>query len=310
MSHIETLKKIAVLIVAALCVTLVYVKDTLADNSEGYLYWIMQFTNQTANSVQNLYNLTYQNTVGSESMNGKDDGSDGTQSKFAQTQDLFYRFGKGYVDSRNLQNDKGEVKRLFADQLGVSAGDLGVDGLMNGKILNALPNANEYAYSTTLGIPPVSGGGTDVYNYVKNAAGFNIVHPVPDKSWQGKDADIDTYKRYFYTITAIQSFNSYILNQIQTDARANKDSTSLQNQLVAMASDNNWLAQVASQSMGKVYRQILLFESQNYVINTQIQQYQRQLLEAQAMTNSLLILFNQQNESQLVRRAKGLGAGF
>lgn len=310
MSFKDNLKKIAVLTVSALCVTLVYVKDSVADNSETYLYYIMNYTYQTAQSVQNLYNLTFEATKGSGSMNGSDDGSDGTQSKFAQTQDLFFRFGKGYVESRNLQNSRDENRKLFADQLGVKVESFGMDGLMPGSILGSVPDANELAYQTTIGIPPIAGGGTNAYNYVKNAAGFNMTRPLPEKGWQGKEEDIALYKRYFKTITAIQSFNSYVLNQIYTDSNKNRDSTTLQDQLVTIATDNNWIAQVSNQAMGKVFRQMLLFISQTYVLNTQMQQYQRQLLQAQAMTNSLLILFNQQNESQLLRRAKGLGAGY
>ncbi len=123
-----------------------------------------------------------------------------------------------------------------------------------------------------------------------------------------KEDDKKKYFDYYKSLTAIQSFNNYILTRMKSDYEVEGDprTNSLRNQLVRVASARNFQEEIASKSSGKIMRWLLLFTAQNYVLNTQIQQSLRQLVIAQAMNNSLMILFNTPNENQLIRNAKGL----
>lgn len=172
--------------------------------------------------------------------------------------------------------------------------------------------ANDLTYSTLLGSPYFAkdprnkAGGSQVnaaYNYIKNAAALNIYHPVPNPSW--KDGKAKTrYQNYFNTVLAVESFDGYILSNQLADGNQLND---LQKTLVTQASDPSaWIAQVASEKIGFVLRQILLYQSQLFILMTQMVQSQKQMVTAQAMTNSLLIAINQVNENMMISNAQGV----
>jgi len=177
--------------------------------------------------------------------------------------------------------------------------------------MNTKLNANEMAYASLLGKPPVQNVQFNNLNYVENAAGFAFQRPIPGTGWQGKKEDQSRYIAYFQTITPIQSFNSYLLYQMKADFDADNNPTMnvLRSTLISTVANKTYIAQIAGESMGKVFRQLLLFTAQNFVLNAEIQQNLRQLVAAQAMTNSLLILFNQPTENQLIRNAMGKSLG-
>ncbi|MBX3709927.1 MAG: hypothetical protein KIT56_10780 [Gammaproteobacteria bacterium] len=174
--------------------------------------------------------------------------------------------------------------------------------------------ANDLVYSSVLGTPffakdpRVQPGAPSSninlpYNYIKNAAGLNLYHKIPDPSWKASDART-RYQSYFNTVMAAESFNGYILSH---QAAEGNQLNTLQTTLVTQATDpQNWFAQVASENIGFVLRQILLYQSQTFVLLTQLIQLQKQMVTAQAMTNSLLIAANQVNENLMVSSAQGV----
>lgn len=180
--------------------------------------------------------------------------------------------------------------------------------------MSNLNYANDLTYSTMLGMPvfardPRNKAGAQpvnsAYNYIKNAAGLNIYHPIPNPSWkEGKSKK--RYQNYFNTVMAVESFDSYILsNQLADGNQLNE----LQKTLVNQASDPSaWIAQVASEKIGFVLRQILLYQSQLFILMTQMVQSEKQMVTAQAMTNSLLIAINQINENTMIANAQGVAA--
>jgi hypothetical protein len=61
-----------------------------------------------------------------------------------------------------------------------------------------------------------------------------------------------------------------------------------------------------SEKIGYVLRQILLYQSQTFVLMTQIVQLQKQMVSAQVMTNATLVAVNQVNERVLAADAQGV----
>lgn len=105
---------------------------------------------------------------------------------------------------------------------------------------------------------------------------------------------------------AVESFNAFILSSQLVDAQKGAPLSEAQVKLIAQASGSDWAKQVATEELGKVLRQILLFQSQTYVLLSDLIQTQKQLLTAQVMNNALLIITNQNNETILVSKAQGV----
>jgi len=220
-----------------------------------------------------------------------------TQQSFAS---LAYWTTQDYATQNSMQ------QQMMADMLHKPLSDLTTPP-DNPPILASLPNVNDLSYATILGMPPVAKGTVSPYNYVKNASGITVYHVMPGLSWSGKKEDRDRYAAYYNTIMSVASYNGYILSNFVAENQNGNQLTTLQNQLITQASSSSWLAQVATEELGKVLREILLFESQSYVVMTQLMQLERQILAAHAMTNSLLLLYGQINEGQLVNKAQAGG---
>lgn len=143
------------------------------------------------------------------------------------------------------------------------------------------------------------------FNYIKNVAGLNIKHQMPNWMWKTPFQDRKNYLDFYTTISSIQNYNAYILSGLYVDATSSNPTSKQQNVLIQQASNSQWFSQVASEQIGVVLRQILIYNSQMYVLMTQLLQTQKQLLATQAMTNTLLIVGNQFTESQLLSNASG-----
>jgi hypothetical protein len=178
------------------------------------------------------------------------------------------------------------------------------------------PYANDMVFQTLLGKPflnPDPRPKTDadgnpiaidpIYNYIKNAAGLNITHAIPSPQWIGTKDARTKYFNFYTTITAIQTYDAYLLSQLYADFAKGPQLTTQQNALMVQASNSDWFAQVASENIGVVLRQILMYNSQIFVMLTQLLQVQKQSLAAQAMTNTLIVIGNQFTESQLLNKA-------
>jgi hypothetical protein len=304
MRFVDTLKKMLVLMVAATAITVVYLPNSAAATLVEIL--LQQISNNTYSTMQTadkIYQLMVQ-----DGSNEADDGKNGP-SFIANNIEKFRVLGEYFARSQELQDDN--QTQVFADMLGVSPSTFTFNDEGTNPALRKLKNPNEIAYATMLGAKPVNGGSSDPYNYLKYVGLFYIPRPMPDPAWQGKEDDKKRYFEYYKSLTAIQSFNNYLLTRMKTDleVEGNPRTNPLRNELIRVASARNFQEQVASKSSGKIMRWLLLFTAQNYVLNTQIQQSLRQMVQAQAMSNSLMILFNTPNENQLIRNAKGLPLG-
>lgn len=158
-------------------------------------------------------------------------------------------------------------------------------------------NPANLTYSTLL---TPSSDQTAQFNYILNASGINLAHTVPNAGWGG---NIKNYMGYYNTVMAAESFNGYVLSNQYADGN---QLNNLQHDLLKQVGDSKqWAGVVATEYIGIVLRQILLFESQIFVLMTQLVQTQKQMVTAQAMTNALIIAVNQSNEASMLQNAKG-----
>lgn len=300
MRILQSMKKFMVLLLAGIVLSFVNVSNSHAD-SESYLYNIMIYTNGILKQVNNLPN--YLEGLGKFIISWMTpDDSDST----AQMQTNFASMGSLITQNAATQNNA--QLTLTADLYGVQPSSFN-NPPNSPEILKKLPQINDITYATMLGLPPSPKApkvANAPYNYIKNAGGLTTPHTIPDLKWQGPVEDQDRYMSFYNTMMAIESFNGYVLSNQYAEAMNENAFTSLQNSLITQATNSTWIGAIATEELGKVFRQILLFQSQTYVLVTQLLQTEKQLLAAQAMTNSLLILNNQNTESLLVSRAQGL----
>lgn len=176
------------------------------------------------------------------------------------------------------------------------ANDVSASTLLNNLFLNPDPRNND----------PTAPQQNPVYNYIKNASGLNITHVRPALNWRGPAADQARYINYYNAMSAVQTYNAYVMSQFY-DAPDSDGATisNLQSNLLAEASDAAWFKEVESENIGWVLRQLLIFTAQNYALSIQSLQTQKQLLATQVMTNTLLIIGNQFTESNLLTKASG-----
>lgn len=224
----------------------------------------------------------------------------------AQMQTYFGSLGNIIIADSNMQNSLATQQQFLADLFGGTVGDF---NSQSPAIARSIPNINDLSYPTLLGQPPVIKAAASPYNYVKNASGFSLFHPAPNPSWHGTAAAWSRYANYYNTVMAVESFNSYVLSNQYADTTNGTSFTNTQLNLIQQASNSAWISQIASENaenLGVILRQLLMFESQSYVLLSQLVQLQRQMLTAQVMTNSMLVAINETNESAMQARAQGL----
>lgn len=253
--------------------------QVIADNTGG----ILEQVNNLPTYMQTLSEMALQWTT--------PDTSDAT----ASIQSNFTTLGN--LINQNLDTQSKLMPQVEQDMFGDSQ-----------KEAKKLPNYTDLLYSTVLSPPDESDASkkkksaNSAYNYIKNAGGITIPHIVPGPSWQGEEGVQNKYISLFNTTMAIESYNGYILGQQYADG--NQFNT-LQTTLITQATDaEKWFAQVASENIGWVLRQLLIYQSQVFILLTQLVQTQKQMVTAQAMTNSLLIINNMAYESSLVSSAQ------
>lgn len=222
-------------------------------------------------------------------------------------QGSFAKLGLAYVNQPQLQLS--QSLNLSVQQFSPGKTNTLANPPDQPSILTTTPQINGLTYSTVLGSPVVTKGVDNTnaaLNYVINASAINIQHPVPSWTWRGNARAKGTYYNTYNTTMAIESFDAYVLGRLLLD----KDNalTTEQNKLLTQATDSKWLATIGSEDLGKVIRQILIFQSQTYVLLSQIFEIEKQMLTAQVMSNSLLIINNSANEDAVVPRAMGIPA--
>lgn len=176
-----------------------------------------------------------------------------------------------------------------------------------------LSYANDLTFTTLLGVPyfakdPRNKDGQvakadPAFNYIKNASGLGIRRPIP-VGLGGAPMDQLRYIYYFNTVSSVETFNAYVLSALYAESKnPNGGFTATQRQLITQASSSDWFSQISSAKLGVVLRQLLMYQSQMFMLMTQTIKLQRQQLEAQVMTNTMLMAINSSNEQNLINRA-------
>ncbi|OGT63514.1 MAG: hypothetical protein A3E85_00840 [Gammaproteobacteria bacterium RIFCSPHIGHO2_12_FULL_45_12] len=303
MRHINRLKKFLLLLGAAGTLSFFCLSDSRADDSgisNAYLKSIMDNTREILDRVNNLPDFI--------TLVGKEVQSWLTEDKSISTalmQMNFTLMGNGFMQAADPNQNLQLTAALFGSPsqplpLSLFASD-------HPAVLKIIPNINDLTFSSTLGLPPApkaSNVASAANNYIMNASGFGLNHPIAEAGWAGKQPDIDNYMAYYNTVMSVESFNGYAL------ANSNNSTTSIaQAALIGQASSSKWFTQVATEELGIVLRQLLMFQSQMYILLSKLLDAQKQLLTAQAMTNTLLITNNRVNESYLLSKAQGISPG-
>lgn len=266
--------------------------------SGDYLKIIAENTTNILSKVNNLPEFIQNAAAFMLNWTGQD-----TSEQTANMQGLFTTW---YNDS--LNNDK-VVNSLQTTLL---------TNFFNMSSLNAtnFPNANDVTYQTLLGTPflnPDPRNSEDKpndkvdagLNYIQNASGMLVPHTLLGTAWTGTQTNRLKYAAYFNSISAVQTYNAYAVSKLYADYKNNYAYTTTQTNLITQASSSDWFAKISSENIGIVLRQILMFDSQIFVMMTRLLDTEKQLLTAQSMTNTLLILLNQDNENNLMLRAQG-----
>ncbi len=143
----------------------------------------------------------------------------------------------------------------------------------------------------------------DAQAFIKNVSGINIFHP----GLVSNDMEGEPYKKYITFINSIKSvsnYNAYILNTQFADLKNNMALSQTQTELKKKASGNDWVNHINTEvSLGVILRQLLLFNSQMYVIMADLLITQKQLLATTAMTNTLLVAISGDYEKTLLNAA-------
>jgi hypothetical protein len=160
-------------------------------------------------------------------------------------------------------------------------------------------NANELNYPTILGQMIADQGNTSQENltksYINNTSGVTFIQEPPSKRWR----DTETARKYaslYNSLSAIKSFNAYVLTGLSNQ----KDTDKLNGYLTDQASNSTWFGQVASEPLGMVFRQMLMYNSQIYVQLNRMMKLQQQMLYSQAMANTLTMIQLQQVTGELL----------
>lgn len=295
----KQVKKISLLLVSTLSICTLLIAPVRAATSgfvpqPNYLQLIWQNTSTILNRVNNLPN--YLNALTALALGWlSPDTSDAT----ANLQQNFTNLANAVSQDQSTQ--LGLQPRLLGDFFGSNA------------TTSTLPYANDLTFQTLLNQPyfnpdprnSLTNKVDSAYNYIKNASGMSISHVIPGNNWNGKPADQTKYINYYNTISAVQTFNMYVMSKLYASYSSNNAVDSLQNTLMQQASSSDWFTQAASENIGVVLRQILIYDSQIYVMLNQMLQTQREMLAAQTMSNTLVILGNQFTESNLLGKATG-----
>lgn len=311
MRFVNGIKKFIIVLAAAITVFFFYIPTLRAQqagpggSAETYLYHIMENTYGILQDFNNFPN--YLEGLGKFIISWM---TNDTSETTTSMQGNFATLGSLIVSDQDAQ--KSAQLDLTADLYNQTNKGVFVNPPGSPAILDTIPNINGLTYSTVLGLPPVKNipkalqNQNTPYNYIKNAGGMTLVHTQPGLTWQGPADDQTKYQNYYNTMMSIESFNGYILSNLFAETQNGNAFTKTQNALISQASNSSWVAEIATEELGKVLRQILMFESQSYVLLSQSVQTQKQMLTAQAMTNALLIMANQTSETLLVSKAQGV----
>jgi hypothetical protein len=307
------------LVVFAITVTSIFSLSTVKaqQGSDFYLQQIMMNTQAIKGSSSTIQQLTTNIKTTTDSILQKVDTLPTILEKLGQFIDAWLNEDDSdttanivptFTDLGKLLNDNLTKQKSMQNQLNTD--------LLGDITATTLPSANDLLYSNILIKPPdekfffdpdprkKDGDVNPQYNYIKNASGINIRHTLPGTGWSGTQEDQVRYRTYYNTVMAVASYNGYVLSNQYTDG---SQFNNLQQKLIDQASDaDKWFAIVASEKIGFVLRQLLIYQSQIFVVLTQLVQTQKQMATAQVMTNALLIAGGMSDESLFLSKAQGV----
>lgn len=185
--------------------------------------------------------------------------------------------------------------------------------------LSGLPDANDMSYTTTLGEPLMDAKPEQIAassnTYFINLSGTNSTMKQPAPDWKIGGQNKQAYYKLYSTFAAIQSFDNFVLAKMYAERlpqlkypasipnRSPDSPASTQDILAATienASGANWYAQIGSESLGLVLRQILVYNSQLFILLKQILDTEQQMVMAQVMTNTILMQATSMGPGQLL----------
>lgn len=170
-------------------------------------------------------------------------------------------------------------------------------------------NINDLSYTTLLGQPlitPDPRSGVDpAMNYLINASGLGLPLTVPSAGFRGPAIAQKNYVKFYNTMTAVQTYNGFVLSRLYQDSKSSQNDRSLRSQLITQSTNSNWFSAVITNDLGWVLRQMLLYNSQMYVLMDQLVQSQKQMAATLAMTNTLFIINNEIQGNLLLKQAEG-----
>lgn len=166
--------------------------------------------------------------------------------------------------------------------------------------------ANDLVYSSLLGVPFYAKDPREnmdfARNYILNASGSNIYHEMPTGR-PGTEVSRRRYMALYNTLIAATTFNNYVLSRNYVDKNQFND---LQKTLITQATNaDSWFKEVGGENIGFVLRQLLMYQSQMFVLMTQMLQLQKQMVSAQAMNTAVMIANAQLTEASMAAYAKG-----
>lgn len=286
------MKKMIAIVIGALTLSVFVISPARSETAEELLALIATYTHVTSQAafLTQKYTLLLLYKI-NDLMLPDDSPTSG------ELQHSFVRQTNAYVDNYKTRLE------LLQQLLPVFYGD--------GVTADEVPYANDMTYGTLLGHPfyqtdPRKDKPNAASNFIMNVAGLNITHTPPSSSWSGPQAAKLKYQNFYTTVSAIQSYDAFVLSQLYADNLSDENTPKLtdqQNMLMQQASNSDWFAKVASEKLGIVFRQMLMYNSQIYVLLTQLIQTQKQMLATLAMTNTLIVIGDTFTENQLIQRA-------
>lgn len=278
--------------------------STTSTSSDSGL--LQQIADNTYNMLAQINNLpTYMNSIVEMAQSWLTTDDDATNSFIAQNQGDFASLGYWFSQNAVTQASMATQTMAYVVNQPITAF---TQPERSPDILTSIPTVNSLAYSSLVGAPPIdpSKAAFDPNLYLQAASGAAFNHATPSSTWQGKPRDYSAYSAYFRTVTAAESFNAYVMSGLVAENQSGNQIQTLLTNLTNQATSSAWLAQIATEELGKVIRQILLFESQNFVLMSQLVKIEKQQLQAQTMTNALLIATGFSNERLMASAAQGI----
>ncbi len=218
--------------------------------------------------------------------------------------------------STNWTNEQTWLSGLSTDALNNQANQLTLQQSLLSSFFGAAniaaatpQNINDLSFTTLLGQPLLSpdprSGVNASLNYLTNVSSLGISYPIPGAGWRGSQQAQKNYIQFYNTVTAVQTYNAYVLSGLYEDSQTLSNDNSLQSQLIMQSSNPDWFTSVITNDLGWVLRQILLFTSQSYILMDQLLHTQKQMLATLAMTNTLLVANSGFQANTLISKAQG-----